>query len=223
MIDLGLGRRFNPDERDRNFPLRIAEPVAVEGKKRWWEGGAWLDQGNTGTCVGHGWAHEIEDAPVTHPNDVVDPYAIYDLATVLDPWPDNDHDVNGGTSVRAGAQAAQQLGFIGQYLWAFNIDTVIQAILTMGPVVVGTNWYGGMFEPRWDGDRAIIEISGAVVGGHCYVLNAVNTTSGWFRMKNSWGRGWAKQGHASISIDAMARLLSEEGEACMPTDVQPAA
>jgi hypothetical protein len=221
--EYGLGRVHAPDDRDRNF--RLAEHLGLEGEtltgvKGWWEGGAWYNQGNTGTCVGHGWAHEIEDAPVTHPNEVVDPFAIYDLATTLDEWSDNDGDRSAGTSVRAGAKAAQQMGYIGSYLWAWNVQDIINAILTVGPVVVGTVWYESMFEPVNEGDRVVLKVdpNSGVAGGHCYVLNRVNTETGFFRMKNSWGQGWANNGHASIRIDDFAMLLADDGEACMPTD-----
>jgi hypothetical protein len=223
----GLGRVYAPDDRDQNYRLE-APPQAIEvpkAHKLWWEKGAWYDQGATGTCVGHGWAHEIEDGPVRHPTDVVDPFAIYDLATTLDPWPDNDHDLQAGTSVRAGAQAAQQMGYISQYSWAWDLVTVQNAVLTLGPVVFGLNWYNSMFDPMWDGDRAIIRLdtSSGIAGGHCVVLNGCNMDTGFFRLKNSWGQGWGDGGHGLIAFGDVEYLLAQEGEACMPTDAPVAA
>lgn len=230
MTTPGLGRvPSTPDERDKAYPLRaildkLPQPLAATGYRYWWENGAWLDQGQTGTCVGHGWAHEIEDSPVTHPHDVVDPFRIYDLATTLDPWSDNDHDINAGTSVRAGAQAAQQLGYVGNYYWAQNIDDVKNAVLNNGPAVIGFNWYEDWFDPAVVGEHSIIAGFGSerIAGGHCTVLNGVNVNKGFFRMKNSWGRGWADDGHCRITFEVIERVLfAEDGECVVPTDVRP--
>lgn len=231
MTTNGLGRREEYDPRNENYLVRKlfldqygGEPTGAT-YRYWWENGAWYDQGATGTCVGHGWAHEIEDAPHTHPDELVDPYDIYDLATTLDPWGDNDHDVNAGTSVLAGAKAAKQLGFVSTYYWASPDRTlydVQQAVLYHGPVVLGTVWTQEMFDPpivRRHSLLGIKEVSTEPIGGHCYVLNGVNMETGIFRLKNSWGRGWADSGHCRITFQAVEYLLALDGEACVPTDV----
>lgn len=213
----GLGRLPSPDPRDRNFPLRASVPRGLTGYRYWWDSGAWLDQGSTGTCVGHGWAHWVEDAPRS-PIGTIDPFQIYRDACLLDVWPENDdQSLDWGTSVRAGAKALLDRGIVTSYLWAFDLQTVIDAILSRGPVVVGTDWYDSMFVTAWINGRRTIRITpGAeVVGGHCYVLNGVSTTARVFRMKNSWGRGWGVDGRASIGFDDMARLIESDGEACM--------
>jgi hypothetical protein len=218
----GLGRLPSPDSRDRLFPLRAAVPRNLTGYRYWWDSGAWLDQGNTGTCVGHGWAHWVEDAPRS-PMGTIDPIQLYRDACLLDVWPENDdQDLNWGTSVRGGAQALMNRGVVSSYLWAFDLQTVVDAVLSTGPVVVGTNWYGSMFLPRPQRDATgvwrttlVIEPGAQVAGGHCYTLNGVSTTARVFRLKNSWGRGWGAEGRASVGFDDMARLIEEEGEACM--------
>jgi hypothetical protein len=231
----GLGRvPSRPDPRDADYPVRTliertygAVPTGA-AYRYWWENGAWYDQGATGTCVGHGWAHEIEDAPVTHPDDLVDPFAIYDLATTLDPWDDNDGDRQAGTSVRAGAAASGRLGYIGSFWWATqvddvaDIDAVADAVLYVGPCVIGVGWTDPMFDPPFVGRHSILglpEVSAPVVGGHCLVVNGVNRTSQTFRLKNSWGRGWADDGHCRITFEALAYLLDRDGEACVPSDI----
>lgn len=217
----GLGRLPSPDDRDKRFPLRAEIPKNLTGYKYWWDSGAWLDQGQTGTCVGHGWAHWVEDSPLT-PYGTIDPFQIYRDACLLDVWTDNDdQDLSWGTSVRAGAKALVQRGLVGKYLWAFDLQTVIDAVLAEGPVVVGTNWYGSMFNPVMVNGRKTIRIDPGsdIAGGHCYVLNGVSTTARVFRMKNSWGRGWGANGRASIGFDDVERLIAEDGEACMAQQV----
>jgi hypothetical protein len=218
----GLGRRPAPDSRDTAFPLRAAVPKGLVGYKYWWDSGAWLNQGSTGTCVGHGWAHFVEDSPLT-PWGTIDPFAIYKEACKLDEWSDNDDgDVDWGTSVRAGVKALVNRGLVGRYLWAFDVQTMIDAVLSQGPIVVGTDWYNSMFVPRWVAGRKtlVIDEASGVAGGHCYVVNGVSTPAEVFRVKNSWGRDWGAEGRASISFRDMGKLLDSGGEACMAVQLR---
>lgn len=211
-----LGRLPDPDERDRLFPMRALLRIPPTRTYRyWWSDGAWLDQGETGTCVGHAWAHWIEDGPKTWPG-TVDPFAIYREACLNDPWQENDQgDVQFGTSVRAGAQAVVARGRAIEYRWAWDATTVVDAILLKGPVVVGTEWTEAMFEPDFNG---MIYPNGPSFGGHCYLLNGVNTTKGIIRIKNSWGKSWGKFGHAFMKILDLDRLLMNNGEACLAVE-----
>lgn len=211
-----LGRLIDPDPRDLNYPmralLRVVPPIT---SRYWWSQGAWLDQGETGTCVGHAWAHWIEDGPKTWPG-TVDPVAIYNEACKLDPWPENDYgDLLYGTSLRAGVQAVQARGKVTEYRWAWDASTVVDALLTKGPVVIGSYWYEHMFEPD---DNGMIKVSGPNTGGHCYILNGVNTVKGIVRVKNSWGQSWGKMGQAFLRIQDLDRLIKEDGEACLAVE-----
>jgi hypothetical protein len=126
-------------------------------------------------------------------------------------WEGTDYD---GTSVRASAKVLQSRGLISEYRWAWSADEVAAALLEVGPVVVGTNWYSSMF--RVGEDRMLrIEPTASVAGGHAYALTGVNLSRGWVRVKNSWGRGWAYNGHARMALETLDRLIGEDGEACL--------
>jgi Papain family cysteine protease len=186
-------------------------------RRFWYAQGWWGDQGQTPQCVAYAWTHWLEDGPVTHdrvPAPMILPSALYHDAQVLDEWPGEDYD---GTSVRAGAKALLKDGWISQYRWAATVEDIVQTLLSLGPVVMGTNWYDSMFDPDTDG---FITVSGSIAGGHAWLLDGVNVTKGYVRAKNSWGRLWGDRGFFRLSIDDLARLLAEQGEACLAVEVR---
>jgi hypothetical protein len=185
--------------------------IAGLTSKYWDDNMWWGNQGNTPMCVGYAWAHWIADGPVTHigVQPPIVPDLIYHEAQKVDEWPGENYD---GTSVRGAAKYLNTAGKIGNYYWAYDVQTLVNTILQLGPVVVGTNWYYNMFYPNSNG---VISIGGSLAGGHAYVLNGVDTINKLFRIKNSWGQSWGKSGHAFISFADMTRLINENGEICL--------
>ena len=182
--------------------------------KYWNDNIWWGNQGNTPQCVGYAWAHWVADGPIIHTGvqPPVNPTLIYQQAQLVDEWYGTNYD---GTSVRGGVKYLQSSGKVSNYYWAFDVQTMVNTILNIGPVVVGTNWYNNMFYPNSNG---VISIGGSLAGGHAYVINGVNTVTRQFRIKNSWGQSWGKQGHAFISFDDMTRLINENGEICLAVE-----
>jgi hypothetical protein len=229
----GFGRLGIEDERDLDYPMgevlpdEDSEKYSIEEKdyQYWWQSAWWGNQGFTPQCVSYSWRHWLEDGPETHfyedreidpewmntssGETLVDCEKLYNKAQERDRWPGTDYN---GTSVRAGAKVLQDEGLIDSYHWAWKVEPVVEALLHKGPVVVGTRWYRGMYEPN---EEDIIEVDGEMVGGHAYVLNGVNLNKGLIRLKNSWGRDWGDDGYAYISIEDMDKLIREGGEACL--------
>ena len=216
LTPFGLGRELSVDKRDLNYLISNKLPTPkISISERYWDDERWWgDQGNTPQCVGYAWSHWIDDGPIIHagkrPN--VNPTTLYRESQKRDQWPGENYN---GTSVRGGAKYLQEIGKIKSYLWAFDVQTLMNTVLTQGPVVVGTNWYYNMFFPDRNG---LIRASGRWMGGHAYVINGVNTKTQLFRIKNSWGRNWGQRGRAFISFSDMTRLIREGGEICLGTE-----
>jgi len=219
-----LGRVYIEDKRDLNYLIKnnqrtlqqISTPPKVLTQRYWDANGWWGDQGNTPQCVGYSWSHWLEDGPVQQSGipPIIKPFDIYKNAQKLDEWYGENYD---GTSVRGAVKYLKNIGKVKSYYWAFDVQTLSETILKLGPVVVGTNWYNGMFYPNKTG---LIKISGQMVGGHAYLINGVDTKTKQFRIKNSWGKSWGNGGHAFISFNDMSRLIKENGEICLAIELE---
>lgn len=213
----GLGRLTSVDVRDRNFLLPKEAPR--KWFRSWLTPGPALDQGASSHCVAYAGGKYLLAHPIV--NKMPNLQQLYQDCQRNDEWDGEDYD---GTSVRALMKMLKGQGLISEYRWAFDIDTLVGSLINLGPVVVGTTWTMDMFMP----DRhEYIYPSGREVGGHAYMLVAANTrrknpdgTTGAVRMINSWGPRWGKNGRAWITLDGMATLLKDWGEAAMATEVK---
>jgi hypothetical protein len=231
----GFGRRYAPDIRDSGYLMRRmladARAVTLPARRTWGIHGKALDQGDTGTCVGHAWRNFLRCAPIRTERGGPSAFDIYRSAVLKDTWranndeaqlPDGDPGLDYGTSVRAGAQAVTAFGRLKSYVWAFELQAVIEWVLTEGPVVLGTNWYSSFARP----DRAgivRIEPKAKVVGGHAYLLRGVDTRRALARCANSWGDGWGLSGEFLLPFRDLERLIHEDGEACSAVEKRLAA
>lgn len=205
-----LGRLVEFDERSRQFPIRELFATAKKPRSYTWKCPIFLDQGQSSSCVGHSWAHEIAARPAVDEVDSSTAFGIYHRAQQLDEWPGENYD---GTSILAGAKATMETGRIAEYRWAFGLEDLVLSVGYAGPAVVGTVWTDSMFFPD---DKGFISATGREVGGHAYLINGVNITGSYFKIHNSWGRSWGDNGTAKISFADMENLLYRQGEACIP-------
>src|SRR5688572_17376739 len=209
----GLGRLHAPDPRDRNYQLRRVLSLLEPARRSMpWRRYRTLNQGETGTCVGHAWRAWYEMAPKMRREGVGhDAYLIYRRAVLLDEWPENDHEayaaeslLQSGTSVRAGAKAMQNAGHLRSYVWADTAEQVGDYVTRRdgSPVVMGTNWTDSMFHP---GPTGMVRVTGRVVGGHAYVIRWYYRSIGVFLATNSWGPNWSRNGEFRIAGEDLDR------------------
>jgi len=212
--DPRLGRVPQPDERNAAYPIRAligAPPL----RQKVWRMLAHINQGQTSSCVGHGWAHELNALPVPIKVTSATAIGIYRRAQQLDPWP-GEEPVYSGTSVLAGAQAVQEMGHLDVYRWAFTADDVLATLAAHGPVVIGVSWYDGMMRVDKGG---YIAPTGSIIGGHCVCLRGLLRRRGeWFVLgRQSWGKAWnPPHGDFKLSAKHLGQLLEAGGDACVP-------
>lgn len=201
------------DPRSLDYPITAAVPAEIT-HGRSWSVPAWLDQGQEGACVGFGVSHELAAYPAAVPGlDYNFALGIYTAAKKIDPWPGEEYE---GTAVIAGVKVAQARGYFDTYRWAFSVEDICRALSHEGPVVVGTQWYEGMYEP--DRNGLVRPGVGPVVGGHCYLIRGFQMKPTFvgepvFRIRNSWGRSWGKDGDAFITFSDYEKYLLPQGEA----------
>lgn len=209
-----LGRIPIEDSRDKRYLLADTLIEETELKMRYWNPVWQGDQGENPYCVAFAWLQWMAAEPVIHrAAPIYRPRDVYNDAQQLDEIPGNNY---AGTTVRAGAKAMKKRGVVTKYWWAWDLDVTIRAVLTLGPVVVGTNWYYKMFTPN---NRNFIKIGGDRLGGHAYTLIGVDVEEEFFWLQNSWGYDWGENGIAKIGFEDLRRLIEDEsGEVCLASE-----
>ncbi len=214
----GLGRIHAPDERDRLFQLyRPREAAGIE-RRYWITNGRAYDQGRTAMCCSYAWGRWLTTSPVVNPHFPFSEF--YTDCQRNDEWPGEDYD---GTSVRAGAKLITARGLATEYRWCWDIETGLAHLLAVGPLVLGTDWHAGMFNPSAGG---YIWPTGRVAGGHAYVAIGASRvrrnpdgSTGAVRIINSWGQ-WGDRGRAWITLAALDGLIRAQGECCAAMEVR---
>lgn len=206
-----FGRLVQKDKRNLEYPLpKMVVPSTM--RKRFWWSGPIYDQGETSMCVGYAGYGWLTGGPViNHPK--FKPEDLYHLAQDYDEWPGSDYD---GTSTLGLMKALKAKAYVGDYRWATDAETLVAWILTMGPVLVGTDWFADMFEPK----DHFLHPTGDNQGGHEWRIigadrdkHCPDGTHGAARMVNSWGSKWADHGRAWISFKDLDFLIKKDGEA----------
>lgn len=206
------GRLYKADRRDRKFLMMPNMKLASKIPFRYWWVGQPLDQKSTPQCVGYSGFKYLTACPVVN-KPPFSPSQLYKFAQQDDEWEGDSYE---GSSVRGLFKHLNHAGYVSEYQWAFDVETIAAHILTTGPVVVGTDWLSDMEKPD---SRGILNVDGYVLGGHAYLLFGCNQDKQLLRMINSWGV-WGQNGRAWIRYGDFQYLLDAKGEACVATEVK---
>lgn len=221
-LDPRLGRLTEFDPRSRDYPAvrgTFLEAAPIRNMT-WPLRGVLFDQGDTSQCVAYSAAHEL----VAYPAEVnplrIDPdmlERLYWIMQKLDRYSGGEYPgadpQSRGTSVLAGCKVMVQEGWIDEFRWCFGLRDVLRALSWRGPVIVGSVWTSGMFEPD---ARGFVRPTGIEQGGHAYLLNRIRTSGGGYvEGPNSWGPGWGDGGYFRMRWTDLDHLLRSRGEAVL--------
>lgn len=205
-----LGRFVSPystkDWKLSNFITTSQKVKSISLRSKQWTLDQILNQADTPHCVGFSCAGFGNCLPVDDEYRDDDGHWFYYRAKEFD----GEAGAENGSCMRSGALALRLKGRINAFAFAKNIWEIIAWIQSKGPLLIGTNWYEGMFDP----DKAgYVKPTGLLAGGHAYLLTGFKPLTLTFTFANSWGAQWGLKGMFKMRLWDFARLLSEDGEA----------
>jgi hypothetical protein len=114
------------------------------------------------------------------------------------------------------AKTGKRLGMWSTYAFATSVDEIYQWILTEGSVMMGTEWYEGMFLPD---ENNIIHCTGSIAGGHAWLALGVNLNTEFIDGLTSWGPDFGDNGKFKIPLAEFEALFHQQGEAIAAVEV----
>lgn len=207
-----MGRYHVYDPRDESYRMKHLIRGVAPIKRKMWETGAILDQGDSFECVGFTGFQFLASNPVPQ-SPFSSPSELYRMAQQYDGC-DVPHE---GTTIRALLKFLHKYELITSYAWTSSVITLREWLKSNSPVMIGTDWTTGMTDTDENG---FIYQEGSSVGGHAYLLRGCDDTQvcahnhrGAVRIVNSWGLGWGSQGKAWLCYYDLQLLLNRHGEA----------
>lgn len=214
--DRKFGRIPSPiDERDwslEQFTPRKLK-LEVDNKKIWDFPSDPLNQGNTGHCTGFSMAHFGICLPEFTEYTEEDAHQFYYECKKIDGDPLGED----GSTIRSVAKVLQDKGIINNYAFASDIDTIKWWLLNRGSLIMATIWTEGMMSPDEEG---LIDIHGYVLGGHAYIVNGWDNETKRFKIVNSWGNKWGKEGMGFMTEKDFEAIFKYGGEALAAVELE---
>lgn len=217
-----LKRHIEHDPRSRSFGFDTKGLTVVSVTHKRYI--SILDQGSVGSCTGNAGVGTLGSDPI-YPKLPTDPYyslnqqgavKLYSDAAVIDgsgPYPPNDF----GSTGLSIAKALKKANLIGAYQHTFSLNGALKA-LSIYPILVGMNWYNGMFKPARDGK---VSITGPLMGGHEVMAREIDAKKSIVWFDNSWGSSWGVNGRFYLTFKDFETLLKRQGDVIvlLPKDI----
>lgn len=117
------------------------------------------------------------------------------------------------------ARVAVERRLLDGYAWARSTSEIRDAIVAVGPVIVGVAWLESMLQTDRDG-RVRCDFDSGVYGSHAVVLTGYDPEAPVkggppaFRVRNSWGHEWGarvdrrRTGTGWLRVSDLERLLA---------------
>lgn len=236
--NVGKGwRPDTPDYRDKIFKLTagIEVPKYMNNTGQ----SPVRDQGQEGSCVGHGVASCADNLDRTDetPKEIVtySPRDIYYKARLLR----GDENVDSGAEIRLAIKAIVDQGVCPDQCWPYRqgefnkkptalakrtgksfrvgsyercdtLNAILVAIAGKHPVVGGFSCYSNMFSPEVDRTGVIPLPGGNEEGGHAVHFVGYNLPDKVLIFKNSWSERWGDKGYGKLPFYFVEQALADD-------------
>jgi hypothetical protein len=216
VTDPRLGRHVAHDPRSRRYPVRTSVPItSVHHERRI----PIFDQGRVRSCTGQaavgcmgtGLFYDSIDTAHTMPRYAPTEegaVACYSRATQVDDYAGTYPPDDTGSDGLSVAKTLVEAHEISGYEHAFTFEQGLQALMSR-PVIVGVNWYDGMFRTDADG---YVRPTGSLAGGHEFVWDSYDVGAQVCGFTNSWGTSWGASGRFFMHADDWEFLLDQDGD-----------
>lgn len=221
-----LGRLVDHDERSRSFTIRYETPATYKHVD-WDDTAPISDQGEVGACTGftaldvmnnHLFAGNRKHATGSTallPN--AKGLDFYHQATVKDGIPSNTYPgVDEGSSGLGAVKGLKSEKFVTAYTHGFSMTDFLTA-LQHQPVMVGTTWTSGMFDPD---KKGLIRPTGSDDGGHEYGAFGYDPATTLIKWRNHWTPEWGIKGRFYMLAADFEKLLADQGDVTVPTPIK---
>lgn len=216
-----------PDLRDYDFrtliaprAAEVAESVKATDRKNYTMVGPdfRINQGNEGTCVGHGHTNDLLAGLSTHATypDFQTSELAHQFARRLYFESTGDSTYQEGAYPRDACDTLLRWGLIESYWKVMQVEDIITCLLTFGPVGIAVPWYDSMYFnngilSNQYGNQWIKCNFKNHVGYHFLALTGIdlapdNGAPPYVRVQNSWGPGWLQNGTARLTIEYLRQL-----------------
>jgi len=186
--------------------------------RRQWKEPIRLDQGATGTCVAHCFGHRRAGNPVGVEGIDEDWCRKFYLAASARYWGTPDTSLQMGTSALSACEELLARKAIDRFEWIANWNAgpeqLRYALLELGTLCVGSDWYPSMDSPKIvDGVACMrVDYSQPSRGGHEWLLVTIDLDPDdwpwpYVDMLNSWGPGWGVNGKARFTLEQIDELI----------------